>query len=275
VWGGRTQFGLADPTVVRPLIRDYMRRAIDIAPDDPGLVAWQASTITWTEWDWEGGQAAFERAIDLNPNNWEARAFYSHLLSILGDTEEAMAQAGMAREGDPFGGLVLGLACGTSMANGFYEAAVEECREALALDPSQPVAYDIITHSLRELGREAAAVRHEAGLFESLGDTVLSNALLTGLDEGGPTEASARAARLLEARAELTYVSPFRIGAAWGWARQTERSLDWLERAEEDWDPQMPYVGVRPMPEAVTAHPRFQAILDRMGVPNLHTERGR
>jgi TolB-like protein len=266
VWAGRQQFGLVSPIEARPLVRDYLRRALDAAPDEPRLVALHAMVLTWIEWDWEAGRHEFERATELNPNDWEARAYYSQLLSFIGDTAEARRQSELAREGDPFSGLVLGVACGTLHMIGDYEAAIEESREALRVDPTQPVAHDVITYSLRALGRMEEAVRQEVGLFTALGDTILANALSTGLEEGGAREASARAAAIMESRAEAGFIAPIRIALAHVYAGDIDRALYWLEQAEAIGDPGMPSIGVRAMPREIVARPRFQAILDRMGL---------
>jgi TolB-like protein len=268
VWAGRLQFGLMSPAEASPLIRDYMRRALETAPNEPSLVALNAMVLTWLEWDWEAAGREFERAIDLNPSNWEARAYYSHFLTFVNRPDEARMQAAVAREGDPYSGLILGLSWGAMANLGEYQVALEGGQEALRLDPSQPVAHDVVTMSLRGLGRTEEAVRSDAGLFGALGDTVMASALLSGLDEGGPLEASARAAAILEARGEFAYVAPTRIALAHLWAGDVERALDWIERGEEIGDPATPYAVSSPVGrEAMGTHPRFQAIRDRMGLP--------
>ena len=177
-------------------------------------------------------------------------------------------QSAVAREGDPYSGLVLGVAWGTLAHLGEYEVALEAGRAALRLDPSQPVAHDVITMSLQGLGRMEEAVRSDVGFFTAMGDSVLANALLSGLDDGGPREASARAAAILEARAESVYVAPLRIALAHTWAGDFDRALYWTERGEEVGDPALPYAISSPTtPEALTTHPRFRAIRDRMGLP--------
>ena len=266
VWAGRQQFGLASPAEARPLVRDYMRRALDAAPNEPRLVSLHALVLTWIEWDWEAARQEFERAVELNPNDWEARAYYSQLLGFTGYPTEARRQSELAREGDPFSGLVLGVACGTLALIGDYETAIEESREALRLDPTQPVAHDVITTSLRALGQMEEAVRHEAGLLMAVGDTVLATGLLTGLEEGGAREASARAAAILESRAETGFVAPVRIALAHVYAGNIDRALDWVERGEAIGDPAMPYIGARMVPQEIRLQPRCQAILDRMGL---------
>jgi serine/threonine-protein kinase len=282
VWAGRMQFGLASPVEARPLIRDYQTRALALAPNDPELVAANALILTWAEWDWEAAGVEFERALDLNPNNWEARAYYSHYLIFMGRLDEARIQAELAREGDPFSGLIQSLANGAVSHLGDEEAALEAAREALRLDPSQPVAHHLLITSLRGLGRPEEAARAQANLFSIVGDTALANAMLTGLDEGGPQEASAREAAILEARAEFVFIAPSQIALAHLWAGNIEQALDWFEHAEAIRDPQLPYTFGSPRAakrgpeaEALVAHPRFQAIRDRMGLPNRDNDGGR
>jgi TolB-like protein len=273
VWAGRQQFGIASPVEARPLIRDYQARALALAPNDPTLVATNALILTWVEWDWEAAGAEFERALELNPNDWETRAYYSHYLVFMGQLDEARTQAELAREGDPFSSLIISLAYGTLGNLGEDVVALEGAREALRLDPSQPVAHHLLIGSLRGLGRPEEAARAQADFLLIVGDTALANAMYAGLDQGGPREAFARAAAILEARAEFVYMAPSALALAHLYAGDIERALDRLEEGETIMDPALPYMFGSPTvatrgseAEALAAHPRFQAIRERMGL---------
>ncbi len=45
------------------------------------------------------------------------------------------------------------------------------------------------------------------------------------------------------------------------------RSLDWLEKAYAEQDPNMPYIGCFPIFDPLRAEPRFQALLRKMNLP--------
>ncbi len=58
--------------------------------------------ILFQEFDWAGDGPEFERAIALNPNYPDTRAFYSHYLMIMGRRDEAMTTIERALQLDPF-----------------------------------------------------------------------------------------------------------------------------------------------------------------------------
>ena len=62
------------------------------------------------EYDWQGAEQEFKRAIELNPNYAEARFRYAWTyLAPLGKSEEAIAEMKKALELDPFSRLQYGL----------------------------------------------------------------------------------------------------------------------------------------------------------------------
>jgi len=56
-------------------------------------------------WDWEAGEAAFKKALEINPNHAEAHAYYSHLLYITGQPAKGMQEMDLAIKLDPFNHL--------------------------------------------------------------------------------------------------------------------------------------------------------------------------
>ena len=102
VWGTRAQLEYMPTSEAEPQRRAALARALEL---DSTLAEAQhalAGGKLWYEWDWEGAEAAFRRAIELNPNYPEGRSAYALLLSIMKHPNEALEQSERAMELDPF-----------------------------------------------------------------------------------------------------------------------------------------------------------------------------
>lgn len=55
----------------------------------------------WYDWNWDGAEKSFRRALELNPNSVNAHQFYSRLLTTLGRYDEGLNEMYKAQELDP------------------------------------------------------------------------------------------------------------------------------------------------------------------------------
>ncbi len=76
-----------------------------------------------------------------------------------------------------------------------------------------------------------------------------------------------RAAETLAARSRTTYVAPHSVARWYDRAGENDRALEWLERAYEARDPNMPYLSAMPFFDNLRDDPRFQDLLRRMNLP--------
>ena len=267
VWVGRQQFGWTSPAEAGPEVRASTQRALEADSTIAEVHFMLALTRTWTDWDWAGGEEAFRRALEINPNYAEARAYYSHLFMILDRPEEAVEQVDLAMALDPLNSLIGALACVTLGHVGRYEEAVVRCEETLRMDPTQPVAHDGLAVTLRNSGRYDEALEHDIISFRSRGDEELARVLEQGNEEGGFERASALAAELLVARSTVEFAPPDWIAIFFADAGEVDLALDWLERGVEMGSPAMPYSAISRWPEEIQNHPRFREVRRRMGLP--------
>ena len=267
VWGGRQQFGLVSPAEAAPKVRAAAQRALEADSTIAEVHFTLALLRTWMDWDWEGAEEAFRRALEINPNYAEARAYYSHLLAFLARPDEAMEQADLAVAMDPLNSLIGALTCVTLGLVGRYDEALVRCEETLRVDPTQPVARGGRDIAWRGLGRYDEALEQSLANIRSRGDEELARVFEQAYDEGGFERVSALRAERLVARSEIEFVPPTSIAGNFAVAGNVERALDWLERGLQIGDPQMPYAAARRWPEEVQNHPRFREIRRRMGLP--------
>ena len=88
----------------------------------------------WHDWNWEGAEKSFLRAIDLNPNSVNARQFYSRLLTTLGRYDEGLNQMYKAQELDPRSADLGVPLSGILEKRGAFDEAIRVLESTLEMD---------------------------------------------------------------------------------------------------------------------------------------------
>jgi len=86
------------------------------------------------DWDWQGAEKEFKRAIDLDPNNATALAWYAQMLSSLGRHDEALANIKRAIEIDPVSPSVNGVLFPVIEGRGEFDEGLRLAEEAYLFD---------------------------------------------------------------------------------------------------------------------------------------------
>ena len=118
--------------------------------------------------DWTGAEEALKRAIELDPDHWDAHREYSWLLRRMGRYAEALTEIKRAHLLDPVTRLVKGNLADTYSLLGDHDRAIEVRRRLLELYPETPGGHAYIAVSLAEKGLVDEAF-DELALEESLG----------------------------------------------------------------------------------------------------------
>jgi TolB-like protein len=86
-------------------------------------------------WDWTGADEHYLRAIELAPNDAEARHQYTQFLSAVGRHEEAIEQSNLYIELDPLSPIMNAGHGRTLMYSARYDEAIQSLNGAVELDP--------------------------------------------------------------------------------------------------------------------------------------------
>jgi hypothetical protein len=62
-------------------------------------------------------------------------------------------------------------------------------------------------------------------------------------------------------------VTPWQIATLYTRAGKRDEALEWLTKACDIRDPNMPYIGADPIFDYLRSDPRFKALVRRMGLP--------
>ena len=130
------------PKLAFAVARQAAERAVEI--DDTLSAAHTELGLTkfGGDWDWDGSEYAFRRALDLDPSNALAHIHYSWLLTLLGRTDAAFREADAARRIAPSSRLVGGGRAQMLYLAQHYDEAIDVCTACLRFDPS----YAFATH---------------------------------------------------------------------------------------------------------------------------------
>lgn len=89
-----------------PLAREAIERTLAINPDSAHALTVSGSIKGQHEYDWEGANADFERALVLAPDYATAHQWYGSMLSQQGRLEEALHQLQLARRANPLSVII-------------------------------------------------------------------------------------------------------------------------------------------------------------------------
>jgi TolB-like protein/DNA-binding winged helix-turn-helix (wHTH) protein/Flp pilus assembly protein TadD len=220
------------------------------------------------EWDWEGAEREYKRALELHPGSAIAHHWYAYLLAQTGRLEEAAAEIGSARELDP-----LSLIINTDLGWVHYLArrygqAIEQLLKTLELDSSFIRAHYLLGRSYLE----KAMYRESIGNLQRAADLSGRNPVyVAGLGcayaASGKRDEAAHILNELKETSERRYVPCYDIAIVHVTLGQKDDALVWLEKAFEEGSDFKDELGAGPALDPLRSDPRFQDLLRRVGLP--------
>jgi len=265
VWNGRGQMGITPPKEAIRNSKEAVLRALAIDESEWAAHRSLAGILTWGDWDWPAAERQWNRLLRINPNEGEMLASHSHFLMIVGRPDEAMAQIERAMQLDPFNIKIRSFYVMDLVYVRRFDDAIAEAREILRLQPDAPVARSGLYYALFVTGMLDEALAEDRTKLD--GDRERMHALESGYAEGGYTGAQQRIADL-RASQYGTPGGPAAHGIAlrYLYAGNHDRAFEWLERAYQDNDGNMPYLGL-PIFDGMRSDSRFQDLRRRLNLP--------
>ena len=266
VWTARQQMGLVIPSEATLKAKEAAKRALELDDTLPEVHYTWAAIKTWNDWDWEEGEQAFKRALEIRPNYPDALVYYSNLLCYMGRLDEALAKAEQAVQLDPLNSIILTISgCSLSYLRR-YDDSIERAQNALRTSPNDPVAYNSLWETYHAKGMYEESLESAKAFFSGLGMAPIAEAMAQGYEEDGYSGAMTFAAETLEAFSKQTYISPYSIAMMYALAGNKEKTIELLEIGYEMRDPMMPYISIFTF-DLLDDDPRYKDLLQRMNLP--------
>jgi TolB-like protein/Tfp pilus assembly protein PilF len=222
------------------------------------------------EWDWDGAEASFQRALEYAPDDAEAHQAYSWLLMVQGRIEEALWEVGRGVELEPNNARFQRRVANRLFFARRYDESAAEGRRTLELDSNQNTALWFQAWALAYAGSAELAfdaARRAAELGADSADVLGVRAGIHALE--GDTRAAQNLVQALLDLSSDRWVEPYNVWAAYALLGDRDLAFEWLERSLEVRTFGNLLIGVTPWLDPVRDDPRYQAILDRIGLGHL------
>ncbi|HVS15835.1 MAG TPA: tetratricopeptide repeat protein [Thermoanaerobaculia bacterium] len=242
-------------------------RALALDPDLPRAHASLGLVRYLYDWSWSEAEAHFRRALKLDPDDATTHHWLAMMLTALGRSEEAVAQAERAVAAGAESRVVQIKAATVFAAAGRLERAERQLADCLQRFPDAALAHRELGYLRLRQGRLAEAIP----AFERA-------AALAGGDsaEAGLGLAYALAGRAPDARRVLGALESVAAGEPRPWfdlalvhagLDETDRAFESLEQALAARDPALVYLASKPGLDRLAADPRYRRLAERIGLP--------
>lgn len=269
-----------------------LKRAVDVMPNaleaarrslvlDPDLAeahnALACATLLY-EWNFDLAEREFQRALELNPNYPQARAWYGlfFLQWVAGRIPEAHAQLAHLLQIDPLSAYAHAIVSISFLSSDRIPEAVEHGRRAVELDPNSYLAHYGLAVSLRQNGQyeDATAIAERALTLSGRHNWALT-ALVTIYAACGKPDNARAVYSELQSRREREYIQPALLATAADAVGEVDQALEIAQQALAEKDPMFVMLP-RGWPDysRLRTEPRFRDIVSQLRLPGWSVTAG-
>jgi len=264
LWAGYNE-GLMSASDAKPRAREAAERAVELDPSSAEAHTSLAVFKLFYDFDWEGCEEEFRKAIALNPNYGYSHDQFALALAFTGRLDESIEESRIAAELDPLSPQVL---IDASIARLFQKdtaSARALARQAGELDPAYFFPAMSEGWSYLEVGRFRESIP-----FLERARTMDAPAFATAFlayAYGAAGDRDRALAELEELRQTATdgEVLPFNLALVYLGLGDHARALENLERALATDSQWMAWIGMDAIFDPLRSEPRFVDLMRRMG----------
>jgi TolB-like protein/Tfp pilus assembly protein PilF len=227
------------------------------------------------EWDWSNAEKEFKRALELDPSSTSTYEpspsstyhWYSHYLMTMGRTQESFRAGRRALQLDPVDLAINAHQGWYYLWTRQYDQAIEPLQKTIEMDPSFPVGQWYLGLAYEQKGAFQDAIAQFQNCVRITAGRASMVALLGHAYAAANQRSEARAIlQQLSALSKQEYVPSYPVAVIYAALDEKEEALAWLERAYDERDSWMDYLGLDPRLDGLRSDPRFADLLRRMNL---------
>jgi TolB-like protein/tetratricopeptide (TPR) repeat protein len=263
--------GVLRPDEVKQLASAEASTAFDLDPSLAEASLALADVRFRLDWDWQGAEAAYRRAIDLNPSYIFARGQYARFLAAAGRPEDGLREARAGYQIDPLSTEMHGVVGLMLFYTRRYDEAIAHYRSRADTLPGR--LHTALGRSYAGAGRFPDAIRElttayhasgrDSGIYAELGRTLAASGDIAGarriLNELSRRRVSAAG-----------YIAPQDLAYIHIALGELDQGIALLNEAAQEHASRLLWLSVDPRVDPIRADPRFHNVLRTVGLSTTH-----
>ena len=218
------------------------------------------------EWDWDGSEVHFHRAMELNPGYVEAYHWHSTLLCMRGWAAESIREKERALTMDPLSVVILTDIARMHYFSRDYDQSVVQYRAALDLDPTFVAIHIGIAQVHVQQGRLDLAIPElQTGLRLAPDSTLALSRLGYGYAAAGDIDGARKTIEQLKALSAQRYVSAYDIACIYTGMGSLDEAFGCFQQAFRERSISLGYLKVEPQLDPLRSDERFHALARSVG----------
>jgi TolB-like protein/Flp pilus assembly protein TadD len=260
--------GYLAPRETHPKAKAAVMKALEIDDSLAEAHTSLAEIMEIHDFDWQGAEREFKRAIELNPGYATAHQWYAFQLSRWGRLEESIAESKRALELDPLS-LIINLNLGRMLYHARrYDQALQQLRKTLEIDPNFSWTHFQLGLIYEQKGMyEEAIAEQQKSVSSSEVNSIRLGALGRAYAVAGKRNEALKVVEQLKALSKQRYVEPTSIAQVQIALGDKDEAFKWLEKAYQERSIGVPALKTDARFDKIRSDPRFQDLMRRMGLP--------
>ena len=260
------EYYLCEPRTAFDAAEASASRALAIDPTESSAHVALAEVRRSRDWDWDGAEDAYRRALMFNPNNEGALRLYGVFLSARRQPDAAATMTDRACELDPLCLVANTSAAWVRYVGGRYEDVVELCRHTIDMDAGFLAPHRLLAAARLQMGDVGGSIQHLDSVPAVRTDATSLAWLAHALGVKGDRHRATSILCQLDEWAQERYVSPYHRALGHAGLGDFDATFAMLSRACDERDPAVMHVASEPRFAAIRPDARYAAVIERLGL---------
>jgi len=262
----------ADPREAYPKANAAARKALELDASLAHPHAVLGNNNMEYDWDFDGGEAEYRKAFELDPNDATARHWHAHGMAEIGGREqEAVSEANRAYQLDPLTPMTTETVGEVLLITRQYDQAIQVCKRVASDNPAFAISHRCLAYAYwgkRMFPQAIEEFRTFGQLSGEKREVDFASAMGEGFQSAGWKGALTKAIEMRKSHRKAGYSSAYEIATLYSDLGQKDEAFKWLNTAYQERDRYLLDLKTDFLLDPLRGDPRFAELVSKVGLPH-------